>query len=477
MRIWCTILVFLMIIGCQKQPTQHDSDKFIKILKPNGGEVHSVGDTLEISWNADGINLFTIHISYNSGINYTEIASNYYSEEYRFKFKPDHSSDSCIIKIEDTNNPNIFDVSDSLFSIKPVKFIQILKPNGGEKFNLVDSLEVTWNAGAVNSINIYMSYNGGINYNEIANNYHSGEYRFKFKPERSSDSCIIRIEDAENPNLFDVSDSLFSIRTARSIEILKPNGGEIYIVDDSLELSWKAVGINSFNIYMSYNGGINYSEIIHNYYSEEFRFKFKPQQYSDKCIVKIEDAGDNNIFDISNAYFSIGVEFFPLDNIRSWTYRYSEHLTIAMRSVFHISGTKNWEYISKTQNLDSTLYLFKEVFNYQRIDNPYYPPSIDTTYHIDTTYFSIIDYKTSQDSIKFVPPFYTSIQSYYIQYNLPLHRYYVTTSDTIHSEVCCPSYVITLEKGVGIKYLDLYGVEGGHSSNSKTWELINYQLK
>lgn len=376
------ILMFLMIIGCQKQPTQQNSDKFIEILKPNRGEVYRVGDTLEISWNAGGTNLFTIYISYNSGINYTE----------------------------------------------------------------------------------------------IANNYYSAEFRFKFKPEQSSDSCIIRIEDAENPNLFDVSDSLFSIRAARSVEILYPNGGEIYIVGDSLALSWKAVEVDTFNIYMSYDGGVSYSEIIKNYNSEDFRFKYKLLQYSNKCIIKIEDASDKNIFDISNAYFSIAVEFFPLDNIRSWTYRYTEYLTIAMWSVFRISGTKNWEYISTAQNLDSTIYLFKEVFNYQRIDNPWQPYA-DTTYHIETAYFSIIDYKTSLDSIRFIPPFYASIQSYYIQYNLPLNRYYLTASDTIKLNYCCPSYKFTLEKGVGIKYLSLYGVEGGHSSNYKIWELINYQLK
>jgi hypothetical protein len=168
-------------------------------------------------------------------------------------------------------------------------------------------------------------------------------------------------------------------------------------------------------------------------------------------------------------------EFFPLDNIRSWTYQYSEVLDIAWATFTWIDGTKNWEYISKAEDFDSIKYFYKEVFNYRRIYQPFWGQPLDTTFHVDTNYFSIIDYKTSQDSIRFIPPFYVSIGDYYIQYNLPLHRYYVTASDSIHLDYYI--YTFTLEKDVGIKYLHLFGAEGGHSDQIKTWELINYELR
>ncbi|MFC2084104.1 T9SS type A sorting domain-containing protein, partial [Bacteroidota bacterium] len=118
---------------------------------------------------------------------------------------------------------------DEIANFLKIKEITILSPNGGEIWEIDNLYTVSWMSSNIDSINIKLSRNNGKNYdewiaNKIANN---GEYSWT-AIEPHSDSCIIKIIDASDDTVFDISDSLFSIITVTSLNDFLTNSPKEY---------------------------------------------------------------------------------------------------------------------------------------------------------------------------------------------------------------------------------------------------------
>jgi len=95
----------------------------VEVIYPNGGEIFSVGDTLEIEWIAtDGSGVDSLSISYSTdaGGDYTLITSGEPNDSLYQWTVPATLSDSCLIRIT-AFDPTLnigSDISDSLFAIQ-----------------------------------------------------------------------------------------------------------------------------------------------------------------------------------------------------------------------------------------------------------------------------------------------------------------------------------------------------------------------
>ena len=92
----------------------------------------------------------------------------------------------------------------------------------------------------------------------------------------------------------------------KSIHLLKPNGGEIYQLSDTINVSWEYENVNEFNLLFSIDGGNSWTKIAENLENiSEYNYLYAETIESDSCLVKIENFADNSIFDVSDKYFSI----------------------------------------------------------------------------------------------------------------------------------------------------------------------------
>jgi hypothetical protein len=100
----------------------------LQLEAPNGG-TYRAGSRCLISWKADptlSSNSVLIEYSTNNGITWNTIGTVANGDEWR-SYKGGHhswqvpavSSNTCLVRISDTSNPGIWDVSDSTFSIVP----------------------------------------------------------------------------------------------------------------------------------------------------------------------------------------------------------------------------------------------------------------------------------------------------------------------------------------------------------------------
>jgi len=210
---------FVDIQDVKKMPTLGQSIN-ISVLKPNGEELYSVNDKVEIVWNIKKIYDKTIDIYYSldSGLSWEVIEKNVENSGNYIWSIIDKSLDSknCKIKIQSNIDNNIFDVSDGLFSIKKADSFNIITPNGNDIIHRGTSTFIYWDSldKSINSVSIFYSLDNGKNWFLIKDNLNNnGKYNWAVPNDISkSNQCLIKIASSQNNLLVDYSDKIFTIK-------------------------------------------------------------------------------------------------------------------------------------------------------------------------------------------------------------------------------------------------------------------------
>ena len=271
------------------------SPQGIQVLNPNGGENWLVSTTNEIRWTSTNIDSVKIEYSIDGGADWSTIVDRVPSNgSYKWTVPPvQFGSDLCVIKISDSKQKFPSDISDGYFSIQN-KSIRILFPNGGE-FISQDTL-LTWSSTGVSSVNIEYSDDNGIAWNPIVNDYHStGAYFWRLPFSQPSSLARIRITDATDPTITDMSDSYFYLHIAKGISVQKPDPNYNYVSGSEMNISWKSgINISNVRIEYSYNNGLNWNLIGNNVpttYKTDNVFIWKNiPKVSNNILIKITDS-------------------------------------------------------------------------------------------------------------------------------------------------------------------------------------------
>ena len=185
--------------------------------------------------------------------------------------------------------------------------ITVTSPNGGESWPGCTQKSITWIAsGTSNYYSIDYSTNGGTNWTSIASFYNtsSGSYSWTV-PNVSSTNCIVRVYDANNPNISDVSNEVFTV--IGPLILTSPNGGEIWQGLTAKNISWTATGTsNNYNLEYSTNAGSTWTTIVSAYNTTSGTYPWTvPNTPSANSLVRITDYSNACMTDKSNNLFTI----------------------------------------------------------------------------------------------------------------------------------------------------------------------------
>jgi Putative binding domain, N-terminal/Viral BACON domain len=194
--------------------------------------------------------------------------------------------------------------------------IKIKSPNGGETirnlFSQATSLHypISWvTLGSINLVNIYYSADNGKNWVTIEENVaNNGIYFWNISNITSSEKMLIKIIEANNDKVFDISDNSFTSKLFQyKLSFLQPNGGEIIEGGTVYSIRWNKVeNQNSLvNIEISKDNGKTFTYLakaIEN--SGEFKW-VTPNENSSDLIIKVTNSFDESIFDTSDKVFII----------------------------------------------------------------------------------------------------------------------------------------------------------------------------
>ena len=105
-------------------------------------------------------------------------------------------------------------------SRSPASYIQVLSPNGSEKFRVGQATIVRWRSGGVGAlVDVYLSTDGGGSWGLVAGN-EINDGNFAWNPAIATDEALLRVVDAGSPAIADESDNVF---------VVGPAGHDYYI--------------------------------------------------------------------------------------------------------------------------------------------------------------------------------------------------------------------------------------------------------
>ncbi|MBU1086222.1 MAG: GPI anchored serine-threonine rich family protein [Candidatus Omnitrophica bacterium] len=279
------------------------------ISAPNGGEVWPVGTSQAISWVTMGsIANVKLELSTNGGVTYPLVITASTSAaigSYSWTI-PDAISIAARIKISDISNPGVVnDTSDANFKIRGN--LTLTYPNGGEVLLINDNRNITWTRfGSIVNARIDYSKDGGgtFPYSIIGSVDASLETYSWNVPDDPGTLIRVKIADAADVSVYDVSDGNFIIRGGFSI--ITPNGGEQWAVNSLHDITWTTFGtITNVRLSYSSNNGSNWTLITATVGNIDLYSWTIPDRISDQCLIRVSDVNDSDANDLSNAVFKI----------------------------------------------------------------------------------------------------------------------------------------------------------------------------
>ena len=181
--------------------------------------------------------------------------------------------------------------------------ITVTSPNGGETIDGCTDYNITWNESTTSlTFNIDYSVDGGQTWISLASFYTSTSFLWSI-PNIYSNSCLIRVYDATDPQIADQSDFVFTI--VAPVQIIYPNGGEVLNAHDVFNLTYStAPYVSAVKLDYSINGGISWSN-IDTYQSGGSYDWTIPNIPSSQVLVRVQDQSVTCRVDESDAVFEI----------------------------------------------------------------------------------------------------------------------------------------------------------------------------
>jgi hypothetical protein len=180
-------------------------------------------------WDIDSASktTFDLGISTDQGLTYK---SNCEKEKFYYASRKDFTAGTNLkVRVDlsgDSATPSRRGLSSAALDYRPGK-INIIAPNGGEVITSGSQREITWSAQDYESsypVNIEYSTDAGKNYTLIAGNLaNSGDYLWTAAGD--SQRVLVKVADANEDSIFDVSDKVFSIRLTEESGVSEYFGG------------------------------------------------------------------------------------------------------------------------------------------------------------------------------------------------------------------------------------------------------------
>ena len=206
------------------------------VLSPNGGEVYSPGEEVEIQWIAIGGGSVSIELIKNNEIvpivSFTENDGsclwkipNTLTEGNGYK-----------IKISTLTSPSLSDSSDTSFSI--LKTVTLLSPNGNEIYGKNAQVNIQWQAVYEGNVKIELLKNNDFLLNITESTLNNGSFLWDIPSSlENSSEYKIKIVSLNNSSVFDSSDLPFSL--VQSLTLQTPNGAESYQTGETADIRWQ----------------------------------------------------------------------------------------------------------------------------------------------------------------------------------------------------------------------------------------------
>jgi hypothetical protein len=312
----------------------------IDLTYPNGNEIFEVNDPITISWNNTGT-LGNVKLEYSTNgfanesetvliVGSTPAGVSGGAGTFAWSAPVTVIDDSIKARVTTLHADAELVATDTSFGNFKIKGkLRVISPNASsEVWTVGDTPTMQWQrSGPIQNLIIDYSINGGGTWNTITNNADAslGTYSLWQVPDNAVTlQGLIRITDALDPSVTDVSDNLFTIRGALTVDA--PGQNEPLSVYSTYPVKWTRKGnFATVDIMFSVNDGayefvrdIN-GNPADNYDASKGAVGFPwyvPDRLSSNVKIKVIDTDDpSNVFAISSQFMIIGQVAFDTNSI------------------------------------------------------------------------------------------------------------------------------------------------------------------
>ncbi|MDD5466037.1 MAG: Ser-Thr-rich GPI-anchored membrane family protein, partial [Candidatus Omnitrophica bacterium] len=276
---------------------------------PNGAESWEVGTAQNITWSRVGsIANAELRYSTDGGTTYPNIiiaSTPAVTGSYAWTI-PDAIGTALKVKIIDVSDATVFSASSANFAIKGR--LVVTYPNGGETLIVGTAYDVLWStAGTISKVNLYYSTDGGTSYTSTIATAVTNTNSYSWTiPDAIGTQVKVKVANFDDAAVFDTSNADFTVKG--SIVLTAPNGAEVWRVGTQQAVTWTKTGsLGNAEIKYSTDGGASYPNVITvGVPSSDLQFLWTiPDNASSNLKVKITSLTHTDVFDESNAVFSI----------------------------------------------------------------------------------------------------------------------------------------------------------------------------
>lgn len=177
---------------------------------------------------------------------------------------------------------------------------------------------IEWTSENIDNIKIESSLDSGRSWQLVISSYPAAAQRYEWEvPNKTSDSCFIRISDVSNASTSssNFKNNPFKIPPAGiTVDTLSA----VFYSGTMQALSWVSSGVRKVNIYVSYDNKVSYQKIADTVSATLFYYNwFVPAVFSNTVYFKIEDAETPALSSIS----PVAVQVVPLASINAVKYK------------------------------------------------------------------------------------------------------------------------------------------------------------
>lgn len=184
--------------------------------------------------------------------------------------------------------------------------LQLKKPAAGDIWPALSVQRIEWSTANIDNIKIETSLDSGRTWTVLLSSYPASATYYEWTvPEKTSDSCYIRISDVLDPSTSssNYKNNPFKI-PAPSISI-DPLPNAVF-AGTVLPISWVSSGIRKLNIYVSFDNKATYTKIADTIPGNYFYYNWiVPANYQTTCFVKLESASNTGLTAINESAFAI----------------------------------------------------------------------------------------------------------------------------------------------------------------------------
>ncbi len=214
----------------------------ITVTAPNGGEALLTGMEQIIRWNSAG-EVLKVNLEYSKDDfkkDFHEIAKGIPNTgSYTWKV-PEDLSVQVRVRVLDSLNPKIYDVSDLSFRVTGK--LEVTAPNWNERWEAGSAQDITWKTlGKIQDVKLeYSTDDFTKSIFPIVDSFkNEGRYKWNL-PDHVSKNVKIRISDVRDLQVSDISNDTFVI--AGKISVLSPDHSSRWLVGSTQEIRWQTTG-------------------------------------------------------------------------------------------------------------------------------------------------------------------------------------------------------------------------------------------